>query len=278
MAVASGKSKSPRNLFTYGSFEESSSTTTTPGSGGREEGGLALNRSFLSLAAPDDQNLSSLTYASLADQMYHGESWKDHLSRSASTDFLNGTADTEALPSCLKHSKMAVKAIVAHQAAFWCALGITYMMTYLFDVEIGAMVAVVLAPLVLFPFIFEDKCWCMLALHRIFLADVPMNSQDELNWGWQDVIMVYQGFGLAEAFLVGLGFGVLSGWAQNRYHAWMLIGVIVAEGGAALTILISYLIHRVQAPIQLSRHGAFKNDEDTPPTDTKRHRIPSVYK
>jgi len=78
-------------------------------------------------------------------------------------------------------------------------------MTYLFDVEIGAMVAVVLAPLVLFPFIFEDKCWCMVALHRIFLADVPINSQDQLNWGWQEVIMVYQGFGLAEAFLVGLG-------------------------------------------------------------------------
>eukprot|EP00466_Bigelowiella_natans_P020611 jgi/Bigna1/87836/estExt_fgenesh1_pg.C_240212 len=277
MAAASGKSKSPRNFITYGSFEETSSSTTTPGSGGRE-GELSLNRSSLSLTTPADHNLSSLTYASLADQMYLDESRKDYLSRSASTDFLNGTADTEALPSCLKHSKMVAKAIVAHQAAFWCALGITYIMTYLFDVEIGAMVAVVLAPLVLFPFIFEDKFWCMVALHRIFLADVPINSQDQLNWGWQEVIMVYQGFGLAEAFLVGLGFGVLSGWAQNRYHAWMLIGVLVAEGGAALTILISYLIHRVQAPIQLSRHGAFKNDEDTPPTDTKRHRIPSVYK
>jgi len=75
MAAASGKSKSPRNFITYGSFEETSSSTTTPGSGGRE-GELSLNRSSLSLTTPADHNLSSLTYASLADQMYLDESRK----------------------------------------------------------------------------------------------------------------------------------------------------------------------------------------------------------
>mmetsp|Transcript_8648 Transcript_8648/g.12212 ORF Transcript_8648/g.12212 Transcript_8648/m.12212 type:complete len:257 (-) Transcript_8648:246-1016(-) len=224
------------------------------------------------------QGHQDMHYASLADQMYLDDySRRAYMSRSASTDFLNGAAETEALPSCLKFSKEAAKAFIAHQAVFWFALGMTYSVTDAFDLEMGALVAVSLAPLVLIPYLFEESCWCVLALHRIFLADVPMNSQDEFNWGWKEVLMVYQSLGLAEAFLVGLGFGVLSAWLRNRYHAWMILGALLVELGAALTIFISYVIHRVKFPLRLSRHGAFKNDEGTPPADLKRLRLSRSY-
>ncbi|GAB5363663.1 hypothetical protein AAMO2058_000903200 [Amorphochlora amoebiformis] len=228
--------------------------------------GLQARRSqrqtYGSFHSDDAMSPRAVEYASLVDQMYLDDQARNaFLSRSASTDFLNANNDMEALPSCLKRCKEGLFALLKHQVAFWCALGITRMAACEISIQFGAVVACCLAPLVLIPYVFEETCWCMVAFHSLFLAEGHIHSNNDIHWGWNDFIMVYQTLGLAEAFLVGLGFGVLSGWAKNSYHAWMFLGALVAEGGAAATVVISYVVHRVKTPFQLDRQPAFKTDD-----------------